>query len=95
MPLKYGKPYSVTADEIDYYKALYPKVDIEQSLRSMVGWLDANPTKQKTKIEIKSYIANWLNKNSNDISSHEKESSSNQAPDFHKCDLSWADDLGW
>lgn len=39
---------------------MYPAVDIIQELRKMVGWLDSNPTKRKTKRGISRFINNWL-----------------------------------
>jgi len=41
---------------------LYPAVDIEQELRNMVGWLDGNPTRRKTKSGILKFINSWLSK---------------------------------
>jgi len=41
---------------------LYPAVDVEQELRNMVGWIDANPTRRKTKTGIKKFVNSWLSK---------------------------------
>lgn len=46
--------------DIDNWKELYQNCDVEQELRAMAGWLDANPTRRKTKKGIKRFIANWL-----------------------------------
>lgn len=40
----------------------YPAVDVFQELRAMESWLDANPTKRKTKRGIKSFVVRWLTK---------------------------------
>ena len=51
-------------DMIAWSKA-YPAVDVFQELRAMESWLDANPTKRKTKRGIKSFIVRWLGKAQN------------------------------
>ncbi len=60
MPLNDGTEYGVTQAEIDKYSSLYPAVNILQELRDMVGWLDANPNRKKTRKGIKRFINNWL-----------------------------------
>lgn len=52
-------------EDIDHYKELYPAVDVEQEVRAMVGWCEANPNNRKTKRGIKHFINNWLNKAQN------------------------------
>ena len=54
--------YPVTQDEIDFYKTIYPNVDVEQEYRNMMGWCNANPKKLKTKDGIKRFINTWLSK---------------------------------
>lgn len=54
--------YPITQEMIDHYKELYPNVDIEQNFRNMIGWLEANPTKRKTKTGISRFINAWLSK---------------------------------
>ena len=51
-------------DMITWSKA-YPAVDVFQELRAMESWLDANPTKRKTKRGIKSFVVRWLGKAQN------------------------------
>ena len=48
--------YDVPIKDVIKYKKLYPVVDVEQALRNMVGWLDGNPTKRKTRSGIKRFI---------------------------------------
>lgn len=50
---------------VDEWQTLYPGVDIMQQLRNMRGWLEANPTRRKTKRGIKRFIVNWLGKEQN------------------------------
>lgn len=52
----------ITEDDVAGWKELYPAVDILQELRKMKGWVDANPTKRKTKTGIKRFINAWLSK---------------------------------
>ena len=55
-----GEGYPFYQDDIDSYKGLYPAVDVEQEMRNMIGWLDANPTKRKTKTGMKRFVNGWL-----------------------------------
>ena len=54
--------YPVSKSDVQHYKILYPAVDVEQQLRSMLGWLEANPSRRKTRTGIKGFITKWLNK---------------------------------
>ena len=54
--------YDVTQSDFKEYEELYPNVDVMQELRKMKGWLNANPTKRKTKRGIKRFINNWLSR---------------------------------
>ena len=65
LPLNDKSVYSVTQSDIEHYKELYPAVNIEQELRSMLGWLEANPRKRKTRSGIKAFITKWLSKTQN------------------------------
>ena len=65
LPLNDRSVFSVTQSDIEHYKELYPAVNIEQELRSMLGWLEANPRKRKTRSGIKSFITKWLSKTQN------------------------------
>lgn len=60
LPLNDGSEYSVTVDQLNEWRSLYPAVDVEQELRKMRGWLNANKTKRKTRKGIERFIANWL-----------------------------------
>ncbi len=65
LPLIDGTEYAVSASEVENYKALYPAVDVEQQVRAMCGWLDANPKNRKTRAGIKRFINSWLSKEQN------------------------------
>ena len=65
MTLNDGKQHKVVQKDVEEWKKLYPAVDVEQELRNMKGWLNANPTKRKTKNGINRFINNWLSKEQN------------------------------
>ena len=58
--LKDGNTYGINEDEVDFYAAKYPGVDVEQAFRSMTGWLDSNPSKRKTRQGMSAFITHWL-----------------------------------
>lgn len=65
MILNDGSAFYVTQDDLERWKELYPAVDVEQELRNMAGWLDANPTRRKTRSGIRRFISGWLAKEQN------------------------------
>ena len=60
LPLNDGSFHKVTFEDVERYRELYQAVNVEQELRAMVGWLDANPTRRKTSRGVKSFITGWL-----------------------------------
>jgi predicted phage replisome organizer len=56
------KEYPIFQKQVDEWQSLYPAVDIISELRKMLGWLNANPTKRKTKHGILRFVNNWLAK---------------------------------
>ena len=62
LPLNDKSYFSVLQTDVEHYKELYPAVNVEQELRSMLGWLEANPRRRKTRNGIKSFITKWLSK---------------------------------
>lgn len=62
LPLNDGTFHEVTESEVRKYRELYPAVDVMQELRNMVGWLDSNPTKRKTKAGVRRFINGWLSR---------------------------------
>ncbi|MFI3254410.1 MAG: hypothetical protein R3Y63_08775 [Eubacteriales bacterium] len=63
LPQNDGDLYPVTQKDIDFWQELYPATQVETELRKMIGWLDSNPTKRKTKNGMKKFITGWLGKN--------------------------------
>ena len=62
LPLNTGEAHFISQEDVDEWSSLYPAVDVMQQLRNMKGWLDANPSKRKTKKGIRRFIVNWLSK---------------------------------
>ena len=62
LPLNDGALFPVAEDDIAKWSELYPAVDILAELRKMAGWLDANPTRRKTKAGIRRFVNGWLAK---------------------------------
>lgn len=54
--------HPIYTEDFDEWAELYPAVDIMQALRSMKGWLNANPTRRKTKNGIRRFINSWLSR---------------------------------
>lgn len=62
LPLNDGSEYPITEKDMAEWCSLYPAVDVMQALRSMRGWLDANPKRKKTKSGIRRFVNTWLSK---------------------------------
>ena len=60
LPMLRGESYPVMMAQVVKWRALYPAVDVDQALRKMYGWLEANPRRQKTKTGILPFIHRWL-----------------------------------
>ena len=52
--------YPIYQLDIDQWQSLYPAINVLQQLRAMSGWLDANPTRRKTRKGIRRFINSWL-----------------------------------
>jgi len=64
LPLTTGD-HSIYEAEIAEWGTIYPSVNIGQELNNMRGWLNANPTKKKTKTGINKFINSWLSRQQN------------------------------
>lgn len=60
LPLNDKSNYPVSKSDVQHYKILYPAVDVEQQLRSMLGWLEANPSRRKQEPALKVSLLNGL-----------------------------------
>lgn len=66
IPLNVNDTYHpIFQEDIDHYKELYPALDIEQEIRNMIGWCEANPSHRKTKNGVKRFINGWFSKAQN------------------------------
>jgi hypothetical protein len=70
-PLNDNSEYSIPEHLVDEWARLYPAVDVPQALRSMRGWLLANPRRRKTRTGIKAFAVQWLAKDQNSSRSSE------------------------
>ena len=75
-----GKTYAVTDTDLAEYTALYPAVDVAQALRSMRGWLLANPGKRKTLRGMPRFIHAWLAREQNRGGTHGPNAQLSAAP---------------
>ena len=57
--------FPIYDDDLLKYRELYPAVNVEQELRNMVGWIDGNPSRRKTKSGIKKFVNAWFSKEQN------------------------------
>ena len=57
--------YDVPSEKLSLWKDAYPAVDVEQELRKMIAWCDANPTKRKTRRGVAKFINAWLERSQN------------------------------
>lgn len=60
MKLNTGEWYEPDQADILAWQKAYQAVDVYQELNAMESWLDANPTRRKTKRGIKRFINSWL-----------------------------------
>lgn len=65
LPLNTGDYFEITEDHVSEWSKLYPAVDVKQAINDMLGWLNANPRKRKTKSGILNFCNSWLAKNQN------------------------------
>jgi len=60
MILNTGEHWQPEETDVIAWEKAYPAVDVRQELNAMESWLDANPTKRKTKVGIKRFCNSWL-----------------------------------
>lgn len=54
--------YEVSTEKIVQWKDTYPAVNVEQELKKMVSWCDANPARRKTRNGVERFINSWLSR---------------------------------
>ena len=62
MILNTGEEWEADEKDIIQWQRTYQAVDVHSELAKMESWLDANPTKRKTKNGIKRFINSWLSR---------------------------------
>lgn len=67
--------YEIPLEKLNFWKESYPAVDVEQEIRNMEAWADANPTRRKTRNGVVRFITNWLKREQNKGGSYQRGSS--------------------
>ena len=62
MTLNDGTMWEPDPKQVAKWIELYPAVNVQSELNAMCGWLDANPTKRKTKRGISRFCNSWLSR---------------------------------
>lgn len=62
IPLNDKTFYDVPLDRISEWKDVFSAVNVEEQLKRMVAWCNANPTKKKTRRGVERFITNWLSR---------------------------------
>ena len=60
MLLETGDYWEPDQGDIIKWQRAYKKVDVHQELSAMDAWLDANPTRRKTKVGMNRFVNSWL-----------------------------------
>jgi hypothetical protein len=61
VPMTGGKSHPIFDEDVDKYRALFPLVDVDQSIRTMLGWLDANSDRRSTTVKgVKQRLTGWI-----------------------------------
>jgi len=68
----------ITESMFNEWVETYPAVDVMQALKEMRSWLNANPTKRKTKGGMAAFAAKWLAKDQNRGGSNGKYQTANE-----------------
>lgn len=62
MILKSGEEWEPTDEDVIEWQSTYKQIDVFVELKKMSSWLDANPSKRKTKAGIKRFVNSWLSR---------------------------------
>ena len=57
-----GQFFPITKDQATRWQELYPAVNVATELSKIIGWLEANPSKRKTKRGMLSFVNRWLSR---------------------------------
>lgn len=94
LPLADKTEYGITQAQVNEWANLYPNVDIFQALRAMLGWLQANPDRKKTRRGITRFINGWLAKDQ-DRGRNRRTANSPTSPDrpLDEWEQDWMEEL--
>lgn len=62
LPQNDGLFFPITKDQAARWQELYPAVNVKSELSKIIGWLEANPAKRKTKRGMLSFVNRWLSR---------------------------------
>lgn len=62
IPLNDGTEWGVPLATVSEWRETFPAVDVEQELREMRAWANANPAKRKTSRGVQAFAVRWLAK---------------------------------
>ena len=65
LPLRDGTLFPVHQHQVERWQRTFPDVAILATLREMVAWLDANPTRRKTRRGAARFVIGWLMREQN------------------------------
>lgn len=71
--------YEIPLEKLNFWKESYPAVDVEQEIRNMEAWADANPIKRKTRNGVVRFITNWLKREQDKGGSYQRGNSRQKA----------------
>lgn len=60
LPLRDGTAFHVTPAMVATWDRVFPDVAVMQTLREMFSWLEANPSRRKTRAGAKRFVTAWL-----------------------------------
>ncbi len=97
MPLKDGSLFTLKNSDLNMYKHVYSKIDVEGELKVMVAWLLSNPSKRKTMRGILRFVNGWLSRSkpaqAQPATTSQREYAASTTIQERVSDLSWADGL--
>lgn len=67
-----GRDWFLTASQVAHWSTLYPALDVLQECRQACAWVEANPTRRKTKRGMPKFLTAWLNRAMRDIKTGRK-----------------------
>jgi len=55
------KSWHLTQAQLDRFRELYPRLDVETEMRKALAWVEASPERRKTARGMKRFLTRWLN----------------------------------